>query len=1499
MKEKKILGLDLGTNSIGWALVKEYGEGEKRDIALGSRIIPITQDELSDFDKGVTNSAAKERRGKRMMRRLTARRQQRRERLLRVLHVLGFLPQHFDQALGWNKQDTARYAKLDSENEVRLPWTKNAADESLFLFEESFKEMLADFARRQPEWLAMHKVPADWTLYYLRTKALKQAVTREELAWILLSFNQKRGYQMARGEEEEENETKQSEYVETRVVRVEEDEGEKKGKKSWFSLHLENGLVYRRESETSLAHMEGKVLQLIVTREYEKDGKTPKRNKYGDEKVSIRAPKEDDWTLRKKRTEHLLAASGLTVGQYIYQHLLEKPQEKVRGEYVHTIDRHYYKSELKAILVEQMKHHPELTDGKMLEACVQELYARNESHRENLLTKDFVRLFIDDILFYQRPLSSKKAYVDDCPLEKRTFYNRQTGEKETQPLKCVPKSNPFYQEYRIWQWISNLHLYDRETDTDVTATYLPDEAAREELYEWLSVRKNVDQKTLLKDFFGIKKPKGKEVPFPVRWNDVEDRIFPAGETRADMLAALKKAGVAASFLSDVQVEYRLWHLLYSVTERGELERALQKWNMGEEFVQAFLRVKPFESSYGAYSEKAIKKFLPIMRCGKYWKAEEVCEEVRLRLERIQSGQEDPKLLERMSKERSLPHTIEACRALPQWLSSYLIYGRHSEIDDAKRWDSPDDMLRYIRSIRHNSLRNPIVEKVVLETLRVVHDIWKQEGKIDEIHLEMGRELKKSAKERKKWMERQFKNEATNMRLRKLLEELAANNDGLLRCEKVRSYSPSQLDILQIYEEGALARLDEKDKDFEYISKISQQAEPTPADLQRYRLWLEQKYRSPYTGKMISLTQLFTEKYEVEHVIPQSRYFDNSLSNKVICETEINRKKGDMLAYEFIRDHGGSMHETSQGSVKVLTMDEYEQFVKGTFAGDTLKSKRMNLLRDAIPEEFGKSQLNNTRYIARLIMFALSAIVREQEEKEAVSKHLIVCTGRVTDRLKKDWGMHDVWNHLVAPRFERLNHVTGSQDFGHWDNKEGKRVFQTNVPANLQRGYQKKRIDHRHHAMDALIIACTTRSMINFVNNHNASDRHEREQWRRVLCKRSHIVYKPWETFTQDALAALSKVVVTFKQNKRILTSTSNRYEHYDEEGKKQLVHQDTKGLLSIRRSLHKDTVYGRVNLHYKAFVPLKKALELVMLHPDRIVNEEFRAYLLSLIGRGASVKELKAHFVEQDSCWNNQDVSKVEVWKWSEEEEPMVATRKALSPDVKIGDITDTGIQKILNNYLKAKQGNANLAFSPEGIAELNENIEQYNDGRPHLPIKKVRIADKLGEKYQVGQRGNRKQKWVVTDKGTNLFFAIYVDEKGKRSYATPTLRDVIERLKQGLPAVNPTDEKGRKLLFTLSPYDLVYVPTAEQMEQPVEIEDLQPERLFVMRKATGNRCYFLLQSIAKVLYKGVEFGSSDLVESFVAIQPDPAEASYKPAIKEVCWKLEVDRLGRITRIVR
>ena len=233
---KNILGLDLGTNSIGWALIKQDFENKQGEIlGMGSRIIPMSQDILGDFGKGNSVSQTAERTKYRSVRRLRERFLLRRERLHRVLKVLNFLPEHYASQIDFEK----RFGKFKVETEPKLAW-KNIDGQFSFLFQNSFNEMLEEFKAAGQDL----KIPYDWTIYYLRKKALSHKIEKQELAWILLNFNQKRGYFQLRGEDEDVSEKR--EYVlSLKIVEIEKGEVDKKNnKKYWYSLTLENGWVY-------------------------------------------------------------------------------------------------------------------------------------------------------------------------------------------------------------------------------------------------------------------------------------------------------------------------------------------------------------------------------------------------------------------------------------------------------------------------------------------------------------------------------------------------------------------------------------------------------------------------------------------------------------------------------------------------------------------------------------------------------------------------------------------------------------------------------------------------------------------------------------------------------------------------------------------------------------------------------------------------------------------------------------------------------------------------------------------------------------------------------------------------------------------------------------------------------------------------------------------------------------------------------------------------------
>ena len=272
---KKILGLDLGTNSIGWAVVMQQNNEENKPFltgveASGSRIIPMDAAILGEFDRGNSISQTAERTKFRGVRRLLEKSLLRRERLNRVLDILGFLPSHYAEKLN-------RYGQIMKGEEPKLAWVKDEFGQSRFVFMESFNEMLEEFKNIHPELIGK-KIPYDWTIYYLRKKALTRKISKYELAWLLHNFNQKRGYYQLREEEEDKPKNKKVEYLALQVVSV-EDTGQKRGKDTWYNVHLDNGWVYRRSSSIPLDWV-GKTKEFIVTTDVNDDG-TPKLDKEG------------------------------------------------------------------------------------------------------------------------------------------------------------------------------------------------------------------------------------------------------------------------------------------------------------------------------------------------------------------------------------------------------------------------------------------------------------------------------------------------------------------------------------------------------------------------------------------------------------------------------------------------------------------------------------------------------------------------------------------------------------------------------------------------------------------------------------------------------------------------------------------------------------------------------------------------------------------------------------------------------------------------------------------------------------------------------------------------------------------------------------------------------------------------------------------------------------------------------------------------------------------
>ena len=197
----------------------------------------------------------------------------------------------------------------------------------------------------------------------------------------------------------------------------------------------------------------------------------------------------------------------------------------------------------------------------------------------------------------------------------------------------------------------------------------------------------------------------------------------------------------------------------------------------------------------------------------------------------------------------------------------------------------------------------------------------------------------------------------------------------------------------------------------------------------------------------------------------------------------------------------------------------------------------NLLAIEVPNDFISRQINDTRHITRKISDLLRPIVKNENG-------LVFTIGSITSDLKREWGLTKEWKQLLLPRFRRLESITGNSYVT--INSKNQDDIHIHVPENPE--LDLKRIDHRHHALDALVIAATTREHIRYLNSLSAVDSDEElKKVKRALVKGKVREFSlPWKTFTKDAKNSLSIIITSIKANSKVVSKPKNKYQMWVE-----------------------------------------------------------------------------------------------------------------------------------------------------------------------------------------------------------------------------------------------------------------------------------------------------------------------------------------------------------------
>lgn len=759
-----------------------------------------------------------------------------------------------------------------------------------------------------------------------------------------------------------------------------------------------------------------------------------------------------------------------TVGQYFAEQLRQDQSESPTGGISYRIkdqifSRQRYIDEYDQIMAAQRVHYPDI------------------------LTDEFIRMLRDEVIFMQRPLKSCKHLVSLCEFEKQEKVmrvqqddgkgGRQLVERKVKfGPKVAPKPSPLFQLCRIYEAVNNIRLTRPDgSPRDIT----PEERVKIVAHlqssaslSFAALKKLLKEKALIADQLTSKSGlKGNTTrvalaaalqPYPQYHRlldmELETRMMTVQLTDEETGEVTERevAVVTDSYVH--QPLYRLWHILYSIEERDAMRRALiTQLGMKEEDLDGGLldqlyRLDFVKPGYGNKSAKFICKLLPQLQQGLGYS--------------------------------------EACAAVGY---------RHSNSPTSEEI-TERTLLEKIPLLQRNELRQPLVEKILNQMINLVNALKAEYG-IDEVRVELARELKMSREER---------------------ERMTRQNDK---------------------------RKEANDEVAEKIQKCG--LYPTKSRIRKYMLWEEAGKVCLYCGRSIEEEQCLNgDDMEVEHIIPKSVLYDDSYGNKTCACHECNQTKGNRTALEYIRAKGREAEYMKR--INDLLKEKKISYSK---------HQRLRWLKEDIPSDFLERQLRLTQYISRQAMAILQQGIRRVSASE----------GGVTARLRSLWGYGKILHTLNLDRYDSMGETERVS-------REGETTEKLHITN------WSKRMDHRHHAIDALVVACTRQSYIQRLNRLSSEfgredkkkeDQEAQEQQatetgrlsslERWLTQRPHFSVRT----VSDKVA---EILISYRLGQRVVTRGRNIYRKKMADGREVTCVQ--RGVLVPRGELMEASLYGKI-----------------------------------------------------------------------------------------------------------------------------------------------------------------------------------------------------------------------------------------------------------------------------------------------------------------------------------
>lgn len=1039
-----------------------------------------------------------------------------------------------------------------------------------------------------------------------------------------------------------------------------------------------------------------------------------------------------DANLGKKDTEYVATVKSrhekikelnLTIGQYFYHELSNDPFFKVKEN---IFPREAYIEEFDAICNTQKQFYPDT------------------------LTEEFISKLRNEIIYYQRPLKSQKGLVSVCEFE-GFWRTGKDGKEYFVGPKVAPKSSPIYQLSKMWENINNIKVGSR-TGGDIEIT--PEQ--KQVIFHHLDNNEKLTVSDLLKILQLDKKncyinkqlEKGLVGNITkhairqcfgdsVKYNHLLSLTLNIIENDKKGYLVDKKTGEILNEKTTQYIDakivheplYQLWHTIYSIQDKQECSNALQaKFSIEQAIADKLADIDFSKHAFGNKSAKAIRKILPyLMEGDKYSEAMSY------------AGFEHS---DSLTKDENLKRKL----------------------------------LDTLKPIAKNSLRQPIVEKILNQMVNVVNAIIEKHGKPDEIRVELARELKQSKEERNDITSLNAANEIINKEITKRLTEL-----GL----------PTKKKNIEKYKYI-----------FPIRSVINKDGKVESPKLKNAMICNQ----CIYCGNNFSLSDAINgDICDVDHIIPKKLLFDDSQTNKVLVHRKCNQNdKSDKTAYDFIRAKGDSELERY-----LLRVDDW--YKRGIISGgkrikllasheDYLERKNQNKATETdkkIWEDFINRQINETRYIS----------TKAREILQTICYNVWATSGTVTAELRHLWGWDEITMNLQFEKYKQL----GLTEIVEWESEHGKNKHRKEVISGWT-----KRDDHRHHAIDALTIACTKQGYIQRFNTLSAEK--TREDMKNAVEERS-VVFNEKRSLLEKYIIseqpievakvedAVANILISFKSGKKVAVVGTRKT---GKRGNKKVVQA---GIIVPRGSLHEDGVYGSIKQYNK----------------DTKTNQiSFQNHI---------VKKYKLGVGAQGFLFNGKETyEKKEKLNKKTGELSLMFVDKIQNV---LESIVDKGIRKAILKRLNigfpdGSDYKANPKKALENLKDL-ENNPIYLDKNGKSPIKSVRCFTGLSAVVPVKKDEEGKDIGFVKP-GNNHHIAIYTDNDGKKIEHVCTFWHAVERKKYGIPVIvkNAAEVWDKIQLQPEGTYPESFLEKLPDVQLKLELS-LQQNEMFVLGMANED----------------------------------------------------------------